>query len=61
MSNTDFLLSDIANAIKNIDGFVDNENIEDELKDLNATIQNLNDDLNEKLDKLIEALTNGRN
>ena len=61
MSNTDFLLSDIAYAIKNIDGFVDNENIEDELKDLNAAIQNLNDDLNEKLDKLIEVLSNGRN
>lgn len=56
-----FELKQIADNIANLDSIaLDSDNIECELSEINDSIQNLNDDLNERLDTLIEVIKNAK-
>lgn len=59
MTNTDLYLCDIANNLKSLEvGCIDTDGIEQELAEINDTLQDINDNISEKLDKLIEVLSN---
>lgn len=61
MSNYDLVLADIAGSIKDLEiNGTDTDGIEQELYNLSNLVENLNNDLNERLDKLIEVLKNER-
>lgn len=56
-----FELKQIADNIANLDSIaLDSDSIECVLSEINDSIQNLNDDLNERLDNLIEVIKNAK-
>lgn len=61
-SNIEMQLSFIAKSLENIDNVtIDTDDLDYDLSELTKAVESLNDDFNEKMDKLIEILSDGRN
>lgn len=61
-SNIELQLSFIAKSLENIDNvIIDTDDLHYEISELRQSLESLNDDFNEKMDKLIEVLSDGRN